>query len=170
MNLFYTPAQNANVAKGKLYAAYTKYKQLLRAAKIIQLRSKTSSIKNVVESDELHAEPPDETTMSIDEMLEFLKVNAGPFELVFSYWTHTRETRMKMLEENSLSTHDYLEKFRGLNTTDGFKLVNVNAKHLIHRILKKYYFLIFSWLLTLMLYTVELNVELLVILMKFQNR
>lgn len=99
---------------------------------MIQLRAKTVAIRNENEILQVDNSAPvgdDEVNESVDEMMEYLKSNAGPLDTVLKYWDRTRLVRIQMLEDQSISTHSYLQKFRALETFDGVKLVINLCEH-----------------------------------------
>lgn len=60
--------------------------------------------------------------------LRWLENNAGPFCDVLKAWQNTRNER-KLILKSTISSYEYLEKYPGLGTTDGFKLVSCSILH-----------------------------------------
>lgn len=116
--IYYTPSHQSHVPRGKLYSAYTNYRRLLGSVKLIKVRPKTAVTRQPT-SITLNLE----VAQDLPDKMEWLEINAGPFEEGRKYWDETRQERYKILQNTEISTHSYLEKFPILDTVDGFKLV-----------------------------------------------
>lgn len=126
--IYYIPAFKSQVARGKLYSAYTYYRRQLGAVGLIEIRVKlnASSCSTSSPAPEIIEETTEtEETVSDDikNQLNWLEENAGPFETVSEYWKNTRSLRLSILQNVEQTTHNYLCRFPALDTIDGYKLV-----------------------------------------------
>lgn len=126
--IYYTPAFKSQVARGKLYSAYTYYRRQLGAVGLIDIRTKSiaTSTSSNTEIEELSTASEESIVEDIKNKLTWLEENAGPIETVAEYWESTRSTRLNLLKNQDQTTFSYLTRFLALDTISGYKLVCIN--------------------------------------------
>lgn len=114
-SVYYVGAHNSQRPRGKLYDAYNNERSSLSKSGSLIRRVR----KVVGKSSDLQYEHSLTEATAID----FLKTNVLPWEEIIASWILTRKARKVILDQNKISTADYISQFLCLSDPNGYELV-----------------------------------------------